>query len=443
VIKNQAQRPPLSVLWIYALGQLGWSLSSYGIGSLLTYFYMPPEGTNAQMVFPSYISQTTIMGLTVIGIISFSGRLLDAFIDPFVANISDKTNSRFGKRKIFMAIAAVPLALFSYLIFKPITVGVSFANTFWLIDSVFFFYIALALYVIPYNALISELGHVQEDRVKISTIISVTWSLGFLIGSSAPALQGMFEKGGLSSLEAFQKTMGIFAIVSLIFLLIPVFFLNENKYAAQNDIHGNLKDSLNSVFKNKKFKVFSSMFLFYWMAMSFIQLGIIYYVTVILKMDKSMAAIFGACTFFASFLFYPMMAGFEKKMGKKRTINTGFILLLMVFMVLLLPIPSMIRFLIITILAAFPLAAFGILPNTIVADIVHENMQNTGKYQAGMFYGVTAFMMKVGVSLANLIFPSLLVFGKSVENPIGVQMTVIAALLFCGLGLWVFRNYEE
>jgi glycoside/pentoside/hexuronide:cation symporter, GPH family len=103
----------------------------------------------------------------------------------------------------------------------------------------------------------------------------------------------------------------------------------------------------------------------------------------------------------------------------------------------------MIRFGAISILAGFPLAAFGIIPNTIVADIVHENGEKTGKNQAGMFYGVTAFMMKVGVSLANLIFPSLLVLGKSVENPLGVQLSLVAALVFCGLGFWIFRNYSE
>jgi glycoside/pentoside/hexuronide:cation symporter, GPH family len=89
------------------------------------------------------------------------------------------------------------------------------------------------------------------------------------------------------------------------------------------------------------------------------------------------------------------------------------------------------------------LAAFGILPNTIVADIVHCNDKTTGKNQAGMFYAVAAFMMKVGVSLANLIFPSLLVFGKSVENPFGVQLSVAVAFIFCALGFIVFRNYDE
>ena len=60
-----------------------------------------------------------------------------------------------------------------------------------------------------------------------------------------------------------------------------------------------------------------------------------------------------------------------------------------------------------------------------------------------MFYGVAAFMMKVGISLANLIFPSLLILGKSVDNPLGVQLSVGAAFIFCIAGFMVFAKYKE
>jgi hypothetical protein len=46
-------RPPLKVLILYAMGQLGWSLASFSVGNLLIYFYMPPE--QGQPVFPSLL----------------------------------------------------------------------------------------------------------------------------------------------------------------------------------------------------------------------------------------------------------------------------------------------------------------------------------------------------------------------------------------------------
>jgi glycoside/pentoside/hexuronide:cation symporter, GPH family len=440
---GQPQRPTTGVIWIYACGQLGWSLASYGIGSLLSYFYMPPEEAGKAAIFPAFIPSTMVFGLTLLGVIAFGGRLLDGFIDPFIANMSDKTTSRFGKRRTFMAIAAVPLAVLSYLIFAPNTEGVSVSNAWYLAGVVFLFYVFFAAYVIPYSALIAELGHVAEDRLKISTILSVTWALGFLLGNATPALQGLFESSGTPSLIAFQWSVMIFAVISLIFLLIPVFFLDEKKYATQGEPHENFLKSVSAVFQNQPFRIFAFSYLLYWLALTFIQAGIIFYLTVLFGLPKEMATLFGVVSFFASFLFYPLMGKLERGFSKKSVILAGFGVFCLIFICALLPISGTLRFWFISIAAAFPLAAFGILPNTIVADIVHRNEKETGKNQAGMFYAVAAFMMKVGVSLANLIFPSLLVFGKSTENPFGVQLSVAAALFFCTLGFFVFRNYDE
>jgi glycoside/pentoside/hexuronide:cation symporter, GPH family len=436
------ERPPLSIIWIYAMGQMGWSLASYMVGSLLTYFYMPPEEVGSKILFPNFLPQTTFWGLTLLGIIASSGRIFDAFIDPFIANISDRSNNRFGKRRFFMGIASVPLALFSFLIFHPITEGVASSNALWLTAAIFIYFISFALYVIPYTALISELGHEHEDRLKISTIISVTWAIGFLIGNLTPALQELFEKMGDTSLWAFQKTVGIFSFITLIFLLIPVFFLDEKRYAQQGESHENFTKSLSAVFKNKNFRYFSISYLLYWLSLTFIQSGIIYYVTILFGMEKKYASLFGIIGFFLSFLFYPFIGKLEEKLGKKKIIIYGFWAFCLIFSVIIVPMPALIRFSLVSILSAFPLAVFGILPNTIVADIVYQNEIETGKNSAGMFYGVTAFMMKVGVTLANLIFPSLLILGKSVENPFGVQLSVAAAFIFCIAGFWVFRKYE-
>jgi glycoside/pentoside/hexuronide:cation symporter, GPH family len=437
------ERPPLSILWIYAMGQLGWSLTNYLVSSLLSYFYMPPEEIGAKTIFPNFMPQTTFFGLTLLGIIASSGRIFDAIIDPFFANLSDRSKSRFGKRRFFMGIAALPLSAFAFLIFYPISGVESSLNATWLTFTVFMYFVSFALYVIPYSALISELGHVHEDRLKISTIISVTWAIGFLIGNTTPALQGFFEKNGDPSVFAFQKTVGIFSVVSLIFLLIPVFFLDEKRYAMQGEPHSNFLKSLTSVFDNENFRYFSISYLLYWLSLTFIQSGIIYYVTIMFNMDKSYATLFGTIGFFISFLFYPFIGFMEKRIGKKHMMSYGFMALCFIFTLFILPIPAIIRFSVVSILSAFPLAVFGILPNTIVADIVHQNEIVTGKNQSGMFYGVTAFMMKVGVTCANLIFPSLLILGKSVENPFGVQMSVVAAFVFCMAGFWLFRKYKQ
>jgi glycoside/pentoside/hexuronide:cation symporter, GPH family len=436
-------RPPLSVLWIYACGQLGWSLANYGVSSLLPYFYLPPEELGKAPIFPNFLPAFTFLGLTLLGILSFSGRLLDALIDPFVANLSDKSQHPFGKRRLFMALAALPLAVCSYLVFQPITEGGMASNAMGLGVSIFVFYLSFAAYVIPYSALISELGQVPEDRLRISTLLSITWALGYLLGSTTYALQDFFEQQGTPSVVAFQKAVGIYAIVAFVFLMIPVLFLNEKKYTVQGISHTDFWVSLKRVFAHPKFQIFTFSYLLYWLSLSFIQSGIIFYVTLLLGLDKTWASTFSAVSFVSSLLFYPFLRRLEHQFSKKTLVLTAFLVFCLIFIVLLLPISGLSRFWVIALTASFPLAIFGIFPNTFVADIVHETEQKTGENQAGMFYAVAAFMMKVGISLANLLFPSLIILGKSADNPLGVQLSVAAAFIFCLSGFWVFRKYEQ
>jgi len=73
---------------------------------------------------------------------------------------------------------------------------------------------------------------------------------------------------------------------------------------------------------------------------------------------------------------------------------------------------------------------------------VHEHEEKTGQNLAGMFFGARTFMMKMGISVANLIFPSLLLLGKSSENPLGVQVSAFVALGFMILGWMLFSRYQ-
>ncbi|MEL6637153.1 MAG: MFS transporter [Bacteroidota bacterium] len=440
------ERPPLSVKIIYALGQLGWSLTSFGAANLLIYFYFPPEVGEGAGIFPTYVYQGALFGIiAVLGLITSGGRLFDAVTDPLIASWTDRNQSRLGKRRIFLAGAAFPFALFSVLIFYPISTDTS-TNTWWLIFTIFVFFLFMTLYTVPYTALISELGHHESDRMLLSTLLSVTWALGFLIGNSAYAIQGMLESS-YSATEAFQIAIAAFALIGLLFMLVPVFFLDERRYARQKVTEISAFSSLGKVFGNRNFRFFSFSDLLYWIALTFIQLGVSFYITILLGMDKSFATLFMTIGFFASFLLYAPINWLVRRWGKRRVLLSAFVVFSAVFGltygVAWLPLPKLFFFYALALLSAFPLAAFGIIPNAIVADIVYQHERQSGEQLAGMFYGARNFMMKMGITLANLIFPSLLLWGKSADNPTGVQLSALAAVLFCLAGYALFRSYRE
>lgn len=81
--------------WIFAVGQLGWSIPAGIISNLLVNFYLPDSTGNGVITF---VTSATFIGMTVIGLITAAGRVADAVTDPMIANLSDHCRHRLGKR---------------------------------------------------------------------------------------------------------------------------------------------------------------------------------------------------------------------------------------------------------------------------------------------------------------------------------------------------------
>lgn len=454
---SQVQKLPRWKLAMFALGQLGWSLASWAVSNALSAFFLPPQSTGGSL-FPVFIFQGAVMGIaTVIGLINMGGRVWDAITDPWVANLSDKNKSKFGRRRLFLAIAAIPTAIFAFLVFFPLMSGETangqLVNAVWLVITITCFYWFITMYCTPYNALIAELGHSPAERLSISTAISITWALGFVIGNLVwiltPMVQTGFhlQMGQQGYAQAFQIVLGIFSFVSAILMMLPVLFISEEKYAQTSPSELGLIASVKSTFSNKQFRWFVASDLPYWVALNFIQQGMLYFFTVLLGLDASFAGVAAIVMFFLSYAFYAPVVILSKKLGKKVVVLTGFCIFALTFTLCFflgwLPMANQIQAWIVVVLAALPLAIFGILPNAIIGDIADSHAIETGEFQGGMFYGARTFMMKMGISLANLIFPSLLLLGRSTENPWGVRLAALAAVGFCILGFAAFFMYNE
>ena len=448
------ERLPLWKLIIFALGQLGWSLASYGVSNLVMYFYMPPETAAATRIFPPFIFEGAIIGLTIIGIINFGARFFDAVTNPLLASWSDRSRSRLGRRRFFMAISAVPFAVFSVLVFIPLkhfqqnpSPAASWMNIVWLTIAILVFYFFFVMYTAPYNALISELGHNPKERLIISTVIAVTWSLGFAVGNFVYDFQGAFEHTGMSSITAFQTVEVIFAGAAMVLMLLPVFFLNERRYAAYSVSDEGTWQALRSSLRNRNFSIFLGSELLYNVCQTIIQMGIVYYVVTLLRLEKETTSWLMMLMFIFSFVFYPFITAAAVKWEKKKTRIFGFALLSFLFVLFafmgVLPIPGLVFAIGTVIVAALPIAIFTIVPNAVVADIAEADGIETGNFKAGMFFGVRSFETNVGVSIANILFPSLLTLGMTVQHPLGIRMSAIVSVFICLAGMGVFFLYNE
>lgn len=434
-----------SIKICYALGQFGWSILSGIIIVWLVWFYFPPADVDLTAVIP----QGAILGgLTVIGLITMLGRAMDAITDPLIANWSDSCKNPKGRRIPFMAKSAVPFALITVLVyFSPVN-QVSWINIVFLTVTLLAFYVLFTLYVTPFYALTAELSATKEDRIDLSTATALTWFFGYIVATAASYIWPIFVNKGMPLVWAIRLTFAILAFVALIFLLLPVIAIDERKYVVSTPTP--LKNpfaAIRDTFKNHNFLVFEIFFLAYNIALTVFQTGNVYYVTVLLGMDEGTTTLVTIASGLMTFLCYPLVNIFSKKLGKKKLCIVGMICLIIAYAYCAflgrMPFPAAVQIGIFAIISGVGLSIFGILPNAIAADIAEKDKENTGEAKEGMYYAVQTFMSKLGQMVAMVIFSSLLLLGKDRGNDLGVRLTGIVAAGLGLIALILFLKFKE
>ena len=446
-------------MWIFAIGQLGWSILGGLINAWLVTFYLPTQqdiDKGAQFYLPTGL---IIFGiLTILGLIAFICRIFDAVTDPWIASLSDRSKNPNGRRIPFMKRAAIPFAVIAVLVFCAPQAGTttSWINIVWVLVTLILFYLFMTMYCTPYNALISEFGKTQEDRMYISTAISLTFFFGTLIAYVpfvlADVLRGFVQDYAWS----YRICFIVLAAIALVCMLIPTFKLKEKEFVDAEPSESNAFKSLVKTFKNKEFLKFSASDIAYFIALTLFQTGLPYFIKVSMKLDGMYSMVFLGGMTVLSAAFYPIVSKLVSKWGKKKLVITGFLGLALAYVVTALigVIPGfegIIPGILIVVISAFPMALLGIIPQAIVADVAEEDAIMTGEKREGMFFAARTFAMKMGQSVAMLVFTSLAIIGATQDlksndltaSEPGLRIVAIVAVVFCSLGALILSFYRE
>ena len=241
-------------------------------------------------------------------------------------------------------------------------------------------------------------------------------------------------------------------------------FRSEKKYAEPSQSKGSIFGSIVSAFSNKNFLRFTLSDLAYWVAITIINTVLVYFVTVLLGLPKEFNSTLVMVMFLLSFVFYIPVNIVARKVGKKPLLAIAIVWFIVAFVYAiflgLYPFSPYVQGFIVVVLAAVPLAIFGIVQNAIVSDIAEADAIETGDAKAGIFFGARTFMSKLGQTVAGLVVPSLLILGADVKaagdvvvadlasggavtGTFGVRMTAVTAAVFCAVGLALFLAYDE
>lgn len=431
-----------------------WSLGGVGstiIGSLtglMTYFYVPPE--TSQAAFPQYLSNKTILGFTLVGLIGYLGGLIAVAYNPFVSSRSDRSKSRIGRRKIFMLVSFLPISILSYFMFAPPVDHVSSVNAFWLFAVIILLNIFRATYGVS-GALVPEFGSTNKIIMRFSTFNAIGWVLGYIIGSQLIfMIKDALVSTGLSPVQAFRLTVGGLIFISTIFLLLQILVVDEKRYGTGKSSTFALWPALKMTFQNRTFMLYTLTNQVYNWGDGFFQTGLLYFVTIIFGLNERMLFPFGAALLGIAFVIYPLVPAVAKRTGNKMlyeiSLGIMFVLMLMFAWADKIPVSAQILPWILVTILAIPSAITGIIPGAITNEIIREDCLRSGIAKEASFNAASGLITAIPGGFVGLIMPSLLLLGKSVQNPLGVRIVAMVSagcMLLAFIMLKLFYNEKR
>ena len=285
---------------LYALG-VSYAIVDQIFAQWILYFYLPSENSGLK----------PFMAPVLVSIALAVSRFVDMITDPLVGFLSDKYNSKYGRRIPFVAVGTIPLILVTIAFFYPPTSSER-ASFYYLmiVGSLFFtFYTIVGA---PYNALIPEIGRTSEERLNLST-----WQSVFRLSYTAIAiiLPGILIKmiGGDDVLFGIRGMIIFLCVIVFIGLTTTVFTVRERDYSTGEVSNVSFKDTIGIIIRNKNFILYLFGMMFFFIGFNNLRAIMNYYVEDIMGYGKKEITIASALLFGAAAIcFYP-----TNKLSKK------------------------------------------------------------------------------------------------------------------------------
>lgn len=330
---------------------------------------------------PAIFARDFGISLGTIGLIFLFGRLWDAVTDPLVGALSDRTRSRFGRRKPWIAAGGVLFLLASLFLFFPV-LDVTPA---YLAAVLFFFYLGWTAMQIPFLAWSGEISGQYHQRTRIATYQTVVGSAALFITLVLPTVGDQLRPGDGRLQLTLMGALVLATTLPALFLTLTAF--REIEPEAEPE-RFSLRQSLQAVFANPLLlRVLASDFAVT-LAQSIRSSLIVFFVTFYMGRPDWAAGLF-LFQFVFGILAGPIWLRIGLKLGKHRTAILGEAVQVAVNLGLLLVTPDRFGLLLaLTLGQGLAQGSGNLMLRAIVADIADKHRLETGEERTGLYFSV-------------------------------------------------------
>ena len=150
-------------------------------------FALAVVGIPVYVYIPKFYTDVVGINIAVLGTLLFSVRIFDAVTDPAIGYISDRTRTRFGRRRPYIAIGSLFVVLSMYLLFSPPQASAYF-ETWWFGICIYTLFLFWTAVTVPYESLGPEITFDYHERTSLFGMRDGFLIAGTLMAASSPAL---------------------------------------------------------------------------------------------------------------------------------------------------------------------------------------------------------------------------------------------------------------
>lgn len=384
-----------------------------------------------------YLTDTVGLLPALAGTAVAIGKIWDAVTDPLMGYISDRTRTRWGRRRPYILAGGISVAVSLVIFFinpRLTDQNMLFA---WAVGTYCLLSLAYTIINIPYSALTPELTKDYNERTSLNGFRMTFAMIGTFIGAGLfQPLLGVFPQ---DKNTGYFFTGAVMGAIILVVSLITFFGIKEPPVIEKSDKTGLLKSYL-SALKNKAFILILLPWVFYITAQTVVSGSLIYYLKYIYNAE-SLFTLGLVLLLGTAMLFIPLWVFISKKLGKKTTFSIGLFLMaaLGIFIFFAGHKIGLGPFLGLMAVAGFSISPTYVLPWAIVPDAIEVDAVQSGVRKEGVYYGLWTFMSKVGQAFASAMIGWILAAFAYVQNaPVQPESAVFGIRLLMGPAMSLF-----
>lgn len=361
----------------YATGNVGLQ----GVVSLVSFFLL------------FYYTDVALVPAAVATAALLVAKIWDIVNDPLFGWLSDRTRSRFGRRRVYLIFGAAPLAVVTYLLFA-LPAGLEGTAAFVaVLLSFVFFDTLLTLVSVPYSAMSAELTHDYDERTALVAYSSVGAVIGFLLGGAvAPAIFGSAD----TLQQGFRTVGAVFGVLAGVSIAIVAWKVRPGQLGPERPTTLPVLEAVRVTVQNRPFVKLILAFGLVRFGFTMISTALTYFVVRRLLMDeKGVSLILGAMILVVA-VFIPFWRRVALRSSKAYAYAMGLLVTALGMAAIFLVGEGQFGFMmLLTAIVGFGISSHWVMPWAMLPDVVEYDQLETGQRREGMYFGVYGLVDKI------------------------------------------------